>query len=87
MTKNHYLFGHIFNFYFITKFQNHRNEHDHGLLSIKDAYMYGMHTNEEIEWFVSSCIFFVMYHYYQIHCKIHNNINTHVHVRKKQCCL
>jgi hypothetical protein len=49
--------------------------------------MYGVHANEEIEWFVSSCIFLVMYHYYQIHCKMHNNINTHVHVRKQKCCL
>jgi hypothetical protein len=27
--------------------------------------------------------FLVMYHCYQTHYKIHNNINTHVHVRKK----
>jgi hypothetical protein len=24
-----------------------------------------------------------MYHYYQLHCKMHNNINTFKHVRKK----
>jgi hypothetical protein len=49
MTKDHYSFGHISNFYFVTKFQNHGNEHNQGLLWIKDALMYGMHTNEEIE--------------------------------------
>jgi hypothetical protein len=27
--------------------------------------------------------FLVMYHCYQIHYKMHNNINTHVHVKKK----
>jgi hypothetical protein len=47
MTKNHYLFWHISNFYVITKFQNHGNEHDHGFLLIKDVYMYGVHTNEK----------------------------------------
>ncbi len=26
-----------------------------------------------------------MYHCYQIHCKVHNNINRHIHVRKKHC--
>jgi len=46
MTKNHYFFWHVSNFY-DTKFQNHGSEHDHGLLSIKDAYMYGVHTNEK----------------------------------------
>jgi hypothetical protein len=27
--------------------------------------------------------FHVMNHYYQLHCKMHNNINTFKHVRKK----
>jgi hypothetical protein len=49
MTKDHSSFGHISNYYFVTEFQNHGNEHNHGLLWIKDALMYGMHTNEEIE--------------------------------------
>ncbi len=26
--------------------------------------------------------FFVMYHFYQTHCKMYNNINTHIHLRK-----
>ncbi len=30
-----------------------------------------------------TCIFLVMYHCYQTHYKMHNNINTHVHVKKK----
>ncbi len=27
-----------------------------------------------------------MYHCYQIHCKMHNNINTCLHLRKKKVC-
>jgi hypothetical protein len=49
MTKNHFFGGHISNFYFVTEFQNHGNEHNHGLLWIKDAPMYGVHTNEKIK--------------------------------------
>ncbi len=49
ITEYHYLFGYISNHFFVTEFQNHRSEHDHGLLWIKRAPMYGVHTNEEIE--------------------------------------
>jgi hypothetical protein len=50
------LFGYISDFFFITEFQNCENEHDHGLLWIKNAPMYGVHTNEEIEKFVDMYI-------------------------------
>jgi hypothetical protein len=43
-------------FFFIIKFQNHGSEHDHGLLWEKNAPMYGVHTNEEIEQFVNMYI-------------------------------
>jgi hypothetical protein len=56
MTKDHYCFGHIFNFYFFTKFQNRGSKHDHGLLWIKDVHVYGVRTNEENEWFVDMYI-------------------------------
>jgi len=36
-------------FLFIPKFQNHGNKHDHGLLWIKNAPMYEVHTNQEIK--------------------------------------
>jgi hypothetical protein len=39
------------------KFQNCESKCDHGLLLIKNAPMYGMHTNEEIESFVNMYIF------------------------------
>jgi hypothetical protein len=53
---------------------------DHGLLWTKCVSMYGMYTNEKVERFI------------HMHCDIsllpsplqmHNNINTHVHVKKK----
>ncbi len=44
ITKNHYFFGYIFNF-LVIKFQNCGSEHDHGLLWIKNSFMYGVHTN------------------------------------------
>jgi hypothetical protein len=56
MTKDHFPFGHISNFYFLIKFQNHGNENDHGLLWIKNALVYGMHINEKIEWVVNMYI-------------------------------
>jgi hypothetical protein len=34
--------------FFVIEFQNCGNEHDHGLLWIKDAPLYGINTNEEI---------------------------------------
>jgi hypothetical protein len=42
MTKDQYLFRHFFNIYFVIEFQNHGNEHDHGLLWVKNVPMYGM---------------------------------------------
>jgi hypothetical protein len=35
------------------KSQNHGGERDHGFLWIKNALVCGVHTNEEIEWFVN----------------------------------
>jgi hypothetical protein len=56
IAKYHYLFGYILDFFFIIEFQNHGNEHDHGFLWIKNAPMYGVHTNEEIEQFINTYI-------------------------------
>jgi len=36
-------------FFFVTKFQNCENEHDHGLLWIVDAPIYGIDFNKTIE--------------------------------------
>jgi hypothetical protein len=58
ITKYYYPFGHINSkIYFVIEFENHESEHDHGLLWIKNAPTYGMHTNEKIEWFVNMYIY------------------------------
>jgi hypothetical protein len=46
-------------------------------MNIKCTYVWSAHQ-QKIEQFV----FLVIYHYYQIHCKKHNNINTHIYVRR-----
>ncbi len=66
MIIKHYIFSHIIqqrpiNFwtnviFLVIGFQNCGSEHDHGLLWIKDAQMYGINTNEEIEKFISKYI-------------------------------
>ena len=42
-------FGKIFDFYFITEFQNRGSVHEHGLLWIENAPIYGKNSNLEIE--------------------------------------
>jgi len=49
ITKDNSFFGNILDFFLVTKFQNRGSKHDHELLWIKHATMYGVHTNEEIE--------------------------------------
>jgi hypothetical protein len=46
----------VFEFFFVIKFQNCGSEHDHGLLWIKDAPIYGINTNEKNEIFVNKYI-------------------------------
>ncbi len=48
MMKDYSIFGSISSSFLVLEFQNSGNEHDHGLLWIKNAPMYGVHTNEEI---------------------------------------
>jgi hypothetical protein len=85
MTKKYYIFGHISNFHLVIKFKNCGNEHNHGLLSIKDAPMYGVYTNEEIEQFVNmyiSCDVSLLPN------SLHNaqkHQHTHTCKKKKQC--
>jgi hypothetical protein len=67
MIVKHFMFSHIIQqrpiycwtsvwLFFVIKFQNCGSEHDHGLLWIKDAPIYGINTNEEIENFVDKYI-------------------------------
>jgi hypothetical protein len=54
--KDPSIFEQVCDFFFVTKFQICGNEHDHGLLWIKDAPIYGINTNEEIKIFVNKYI-------------------------------
>jgi hypothetical protein len=42
----------LLDFFFVTKFQNHGSEHDHGLLWVVNAPTYGLDSNKIIEIFV-----------------------------------
>jgi hypothetical protein len=54
--KDPSIFGQVCDCFFVIKFQNCGSEHDHGLLWIKDATIYGINTNKEIENFVDKYI-------------------------------
>ena len=41
LLKNEHIFGKVQDFFFTTEFQQRGNEHEHGLLWIKDAPIYG----------------------------------------------
>jgi hypothetical protein len=49
-------FGKILDYFFLTEFQNMGNEHDHTLLWIEGALVYGDDKNSEIEQFVDKYI-------------------------------
>jgi hypothetical protein len=49
LSQNIIIFLDIFLIFYIIKFQNHGSEHDHGIVWIKNAPIYGVHTNEQIE--------------------------------------
>jgi hypothetical protein len=54
--KKKFIFAKVNDFYFVTEFQNRRSEHDHGLLWIKDAPIYGVDSIETIEQFVNKYV-------------------------------
>ncbi len=80
--KDPSIFGQVCDFCFVTKFQNCDSEHDHGLLWIKDAPIYGIIQMKKLK-ILSINTFHVMYYYCQLHYKMHNNINTLKNVRNK----
>jgi hypothetical protein len=49
-------FGKISNYFFVTEFHNRGNEHDHALLWIEGAPIYGADNNSDIEQFVDKYI-------------------------------
>ena len=49
-------YGKIVDYYFVTEFQNRGSEHDHSLLWIENALVYGKSDNTDIEKFVDNYI-------------------------------
>ena len=41
LKNNDHFFGCVIDYFFVTKFQNRGNEHDHGILWIENAPVYG----------------------------------------------
>ena len=50
--KNEHIFGKVQYFFFTIEFQQRGNEHEHGLLWIKDAPIYGKNIDNEIISFI-----------------------------------
>jgi hypothetical protein len=85
LSQKIYFWGYIFDFFSVTEFQNRGNKHDHGLLWIKNAPMYGMHTNEEIEKFVDMYIFCDVLSSPNLLQNAQQHQHTHT-CKKKPCC-
>jgi hypothetical protein len=54
--KDNFIFGHLFKKFFVTKFQSHESQHDHGLFWVANAPIYGLDSNNAIENFVDKYI-------------------------------
>jgi hypothetical protein len=54
--KDNSIFQHLLDFFFVTKFQSHGNQHDHGLLWVANAQIYGLDSNNAIENFLNKHI-------------------------------
>ena len=47
------LFENVIDYFFVTKFQNRGNQHDHFLIWVKSAPIYGKETTRNIEAFTT----------------------------------
>jgi hypothetical protein len=72
----------VHDFVFVIEFQNCGGEHDHGLLWIKDAQYMELIKMKKFKVLLINT-FHAMYGSCQLHYRMHNNINTLEHVRKK----
>jgi hypothetical protein len=52
LSSTNTLFGQVKDLFFVIKFQSRGNEHNHGLLWIKDAPKYGIDSNDKIKSFI-----------------------------------
>jgi hypothetical protein len=77
--KNNSIFGHLLDFFFVIEFQSHGKQHDHGLLWVANALIYGLDSNNEIENFVNK---YISYDNNKLAPNLHE-AQTHHH--KKTC--
>jgi hypothetical protein len=54
--KDNSIFGHLLDFFFVTKFQSRGSQHDHVVLWVANAPIYGLDSNNAIEKFVDKYI-------------------------------
>jgi hypothetical protein len=71
-----HFFGKISDYFFVTEFQNRGNEHDHALLWIEGAPVYGADKNSEIKQFVDKYITCNTYHLELDLVKVHRHYHT-----------
>jgi hypothetical protein len=69
-------FGKISDYFFVTEFQNRGNEHDHALLWIEGAPIYGADNNSKIEQFVEKYITCNIDHLDPELVKVHRHYHT-----------
>jgi hypothetical protein len=69
-------FGKISDYFFVTEFQNRGNEHDHALLWIEGAPVYGADNNSQIEQFVDKYITCNTDHLDPELAKVHRHYHT-----------
>jgi hypothetical protein len=69
-------FGKISDYFFVTEFQNRGNEHDHTLLWIEGAPIYGVDNNSDIEQFVDKYITCNTDHLDPKLAKVHRHYHT-----------
>jgi hypothetical protein len=77
--KDNLIFRHLLNSFFVTKFQSHESQHDHGLLWVANAPIYGLDSNNAIENFVDKCIS------YDNNKVAPNFCETQTHCHQKTC--
>jgi hypothetical protein len=54
--KYNSILGHLLDIFFVIEFQSHGRQHDHGLLWVANAAIYGLDSNNAIENFVDKYI-------------------------------
>jgi len=69
-------FREIVDYYFVTEFQNRGSEHEHGSLWVKNAPIYGVNSNSDIQNFVDNYLTCSTYHLDLELAKIHEHHHT-----------